>query len=414
MAGLGKKTFTAGDILTASQVNSYLMDQSVMAFADSATRATAVTVPSDGMMSYLQDTNVVEQYRTYGTAIAAWEPITPGRGNAIINGDFDINQRGFTTTTTTATYGFDRWKTVIAGDGTSTYSAQTFTAGTAPVAGYEARNFARIVTTGQTTAAVISQLVQPIEDVRTFANSTVTVSFWAKAAAGAPKIAVEIDQNFGSGGSPSSAVQTYGGQVTLSTSWARYYVSVAVPSISGKTIGSTANTSYVGLNLWVSAGSTYNARTGTLGIQTGTFDLWGIQVESGTVASSFRTATGTKQGELAACYRYYYRQGDPITAATYSMYGTGRISSATSADFIVIHPVPLRTVGTVVDSLNVLFAAPGGGVYGMTVACTFAGGSTPQISWLTTGAASGLPAGSFGYFARNASAASYVGIGAEL
>lgn len=62
MAGAGKKTFVAGDVLTASDVNSYLMDQSVMRFSSSATRATALPSPSEGMMSYLDDTNEVEVY----------------------------------------------------------------------------------------------------------------------------------------------------------------------------------------------------------------------------------------------------------------------------------------------------------------------------------------------------------------
>jgi hypothetical protein len=318
-----KTTFVAGNILTANQVNEFLMDQSVMVFPDSAARGSAIAVPSDGMMSYLQDTNTIEAYRTSGTAIAAWEPVSAGLGNKIINGDFDINQRGFTSATANAAYGFDRWQVGVAGNGTTTYSAQTFTPGAAPVAGYEARNFARIVTTGQSTSAVVSQLGQSIEDVRTFAGSTVTVSFWAKAASGTPKIAVELGQNFGSGGSPSAAVLTYAGQVTISTSWQRYYVSVAVPPITGKTIGTTANTSALSLSFWVSAGSDFNARTGSLGIQTGTFDFWGVQVEQGTVVSPFSTSTKSKQGELGACQRYYYRYSNPaaftnaVTSGTY-------------------------------------------------------------------------------------------------
>lgn len=66
MAGLGKLTFVNGDVLTASQVNGYLMEQSVMVFASAATRTTALPSPSDGMISYLKD---VKLYYTYnGTA----------------------------------------------------------------------------------------------------------------------------------------------------------------------------------------------------------------------------------------------------------------------------------------------------------------------------------------------------------
>lgn len=62
MAGAGRKTFVAGDVLTASDVNSYLMDQVVMRFASASARSTAISSPSQGMMSYLDDTNAIESY----------------------------------------------------------------------------------------------------------------------------------------------------------------------------------------------------------------------------------------------------------------------------------------------------------------------------------------------------------------
>jgi hypothetical protein len=63
MAGAGYKLFNTGDVLTAAQVNTYLNEQTVMVFADSAARTTALSgVLAEGMMSYLQDTNAVEVY----------------------------------------------------------------------------------------------------------------------------------------------------------------------------------------------------------------------------------------------------------------------------------------------------------------------------------------------------------------
>jgi hypothetical protein len=62
MAGAGKKTFVAGDVLTASDVNSYLMDQSVMRFATASARSSALPSPSEGMVVYLDSTNAVEVY----------------------------------------------------------------------------------------------------------------------------------------------------------------------------------------------------------------------------------------------------------------------------------------------------------------------------------------------------------------
>jgi hypothetical protein len=62
MAGLGRKVFTAGEVLTAANVNGYLMDQSVMVFADSAARSSAIGTATEGMVTYLSDTNLVYAY----------------------------------------------------------------------------------------------------------------------------------------------------------------------------------------------------------------------------------------------------------------------------------------------------------------------------------------------------------------
>lgn len=71
MAGAGFKTFTLGEVLTAANVNTYLMQQAVMVFADSAARTSAIAAPSEGMLSYLSDTNALEKYTG-----AAWVDIT--------------------------------------------------------------------------------------------------------------------------------------------------------------------------------------------------------------------------------------------------------------------------------------------------------------------------------------------------
>jgi hypothetical protein len=70
MAGAGLKNFTAGEVLTASDVNTYLAQQSVQVYASSAARTAAVPTPSEGMVSYLQDFNITESYDG-----ANWHPI---------------------------------------------------------------------------------------------------------------------------------------------------------------------------------------------------------------------------------------------------------------------------------------------------------------------------------------------------
>lgn len=53
MAGAGFKTFAAGSVFTASDANTYLMQQAVMVFANEAARDAAITSPSEGMIAYL-------------------------------------------------------------------------------------------------------------------------------------------------------------------------------------------------------------------------------------------------------------------------------------------------------------------------------------------------------------------------
>ena len=280
---------------------------------------------------------------------SALVPAGFGFRNLVINGDFRINQRAFSSATADASFGFDRWQ--LATSGGTTYSAQTFTVGNA-ISGQEPINFARLVTTGQSGTGVYSILSHRIEDVRNCAGQTTTVSFWAKANSGTPKVAIEFEQNFGSGGSPSSTVQTYFGQVTLSTTWTRYVVTGLVPSISGKTIGTTANASNLRLMLWVSAGTNYNSRTGSIGIQTNTFDFWGVQVEANNVPTSFeQRPIGV---ELALCQRYYERTWNKMHI------GMGVSENGVVATFVNIPIVPKRSSTLTITSSGTLYQHWGG------------------------------------------------------
>jgi hypothetical protein len=62
MAGLGKKTWATDDILTAVDLNGYLADQVTMVFASSAARTAGITFPSEGMVTYLSDSNSLWHY----------------------------------------------------------------------------------------------------------------------------------------------------------------------------------------------------------------------------------------------------------------------------------------------------------------------------------------------------------------
>lgn len=67
MAGAGAKLFVSGVVLTAAQVNTFLMDQSIMRFANVAARTAAFggagePTLAEGMFSYLDDTDALEYY----------------------------------------------------------------------------------------------------------------------------------------------------------------------------------------------------------------------------------------------------------------------------------------------------------------------------------------------------------------
>jgi hypothetical protein len=339
--------------------------------------------------------------RAYNTATTqqntggAVNPFVAGK-NKIINGDFGVWQRGTSFTNPSAgAYLTDRFGCGFDGSGaTRVYSQQTFTPGTAPVSGYESQYFFRLNQTVAGTGGSYNLITQPIEDVRTFAGQTVTISFWAKAAAGFSFGQVDLYQYFGSGGS--GAITTAGTSLdaTVTTSWKRFVYNVTVPSISGKTVGSG---SYVQLRIWLPTNTTF------------TFDIWGVQIEAGSIATPFQTATGTIQGELAACQRYYWRQGGE-SAYQYFANGIGQ-SSGVNARFLVQNPVVMRVKPTSIDYSTLLINDGNSGITVTAVAFDQAGSRMSSVDAnVSSGAVGQRP-----YFLMaNASASAYLGFNAEL
>ena len=334
--------------------------------------------------------------------VSALLPAGLGFRNKIINGDFGINQRNVTTTTSGGTFVFDRWMQWAA-DGTSTFSSESFAVGNA-ISDQEPIKYAQIITSGQSAVGAQSNIQQRVEDVRTCAGQQVVVSFWAKAGSGTPKIAVEIEQNFGSGGS--AVVNYYGGFATISTTWARYSVALTVPSVAGKTIGTS---SFMALNLWVSSGSTNGFRNGSMGIQNNTFQFWGVQLEQNYQLTPFeQRPIGV---ELALCQRYYFRH---TTNAVNGIVGSGVSENTTDTFFITYFPTQMRTVPTSVESSTLELVLPGVADYAFTSLALASSSSTTFVGVVSIGGSVGLTA-SRPYFLRaNNSAAAYLAFSAEL
>lgn len=333
-----------------------------------------------------------------GTLNLLQSTLYPAGRNRIINGDFNIWQRG---TTGTTGYVADRFSTFVSTT-TASISQQTFTPGTAPVSGYEGAYFIRQVVTSGGTASSRCLFEQKMEDVRTYAGQTVTASFWAKADA-AKNISLEITQQFGSGGS--AAVNTFVAKQAITTSWVRYSFTFTIPSIAGKTIGTSSLTSLI---FWLDAGSDWAARTGSLGNQSGTFDIWGVQLEAGSTASPFQTASGSIAGELALCQRYYTRT---TSESLYAAVGLATTYSTTNANSIYSYPVTMRVAPTAVDYSNLQVAGNGfGGTITTITLSSYYNKQFVILDIVGTGFTANLPA----YIRANNSLTSYLGFSAEL
>ena len=338
--------------------------------------------------------NGAQDIRALGDAIdtAIWNVGFGQAGkNRIINGDFGIWQRGTSfTNPASSTYTADRYVVQLNNSCSYTISRQTFTPGAAPVAGYEGSFFLRYdrTTAGTTTFIALSQR---IEDVRTFAGQTATLSFWAKASS-AVSMTTELGQNFGSGGSSFVGVSSTSHSIT--TSWQRFIVTVAIPSISGKTVGTN---SWFGLDF-------YPPQTTTAQI-----DIWGVQLEYGSKATPFETATGTIQGELAACQRYYWRTTSAISS--YQQFSLQQGAANTTSVFNAITmPVTMRIKPSSIDYANI---STNDGAFQAVTALTIDGGNENLVT-LKAVVASGLTAGKLTQLQANATFNAFIGLSAEL
>lgn len=247
--------------------------------------------------------------------------------NVIINGAFDIWQRGTSGfSTNTGAFNADRWQFFGDGSGwTKAITRETFTPGAAPVAGYEGQYFWRFAQTVAGTGGANNVFIHKIEDVRTFAGQTVTLSFWAKADA-ARTVTPSFVQNFGSGGSASVFTSTT--SASLTTSWQRFAFTVTLPAITGKTIGSS---NYVEIDWYLPVNTTQR------------IDIWGVQFEEGSTATPFSRATPNIQSELAACQRYYWR----AISGNGQLVGNSMTYSSTAGYCTVRLPVTMRTAPSI-------------------------------------------------------------------
>ena len=202
--------------------------------------------------------------------------------NRIINGCMRIAQRGTSVSGTVGFYALDRWRGYSASSFPITQ--EVFTLGQTDVPN-EPKNYLRVGTGG-----AVKSLSQRIEDVRTGAGQTFTLSFYAKASTSFDLV-LGYTQYFGSGGS--SGVSGTFGTSSITTSWQKFEVTFTLPSIAGKTIGAGDF-----LQITFADGGTYIPATTT-------FDITLVQLEEGSVATPFEHRQYGQEEML--CKRYYQK-----------------------------------------------------------------------------------------------------------
>jgi hypothetical protein len=275
-------------------------------------------------------------YVRQGSAPQGWvvEPNDSGR-NQLHNALFNVQQRGAGPFTATNAYTADRWQLGVTGDSANITQAAIADAGRTAI-GDDAASYALSNSfTGNAAAGSFNYIAQKIEGVRRLGGKTVTVSFWATAGAAGLRVGVSADQFFGTGGSPSATVHGTGTAVPITTTWARYSVTLALGSTIGKTRGTNGD-DFTQLTFWYSAGSS-NSVTSGIGVQSGVINFWGMQLEVGALATPLEKLD--PQIDLAKCQRFY-QQG---TAGGMAGYGSASMTAA----FPLVLQVSMRATPTV-------------------------------------------------------------------
>lgn len=280
-------------------------------------------------------------------------PSYVGAKNFIIGGAFDTWQRGTSFAQSSATYGYtaDRWLGLTESGCSATYSQQT----SSLPAGfrYSMRSQRNSGNTG-TNALGISQALETSTSIP-MQGQTIVLSYWAKAGANYSNSSNILNVRINSGtGVDQSAITQFGGWTgyaetapnqAITTTWTRYQAIYNVP----------ANATQLGLRFFMYGSGTAGANDW--------FEITGVQLEIGSVATPFARAGGTIAGELAACQRYYIRyNGGSTTGANYQV--AGNAISSTTIDSYFQLPVTLRSTPSSIDFTNLgIYRVNNGTIY---------------------------------------------------
>jgi len=260
--------------------------------------------------------------------------------NKIINGDFKIWQRGTTldlsNASSASSYWADRWCAYRSANPTHIQFAYNSSGGPTGIP-----TFARIQRKNGNTSTEIIDIGQTpeITNIQSFVGKSIVLSFYARAGSNfsAASNQITVVSKYGTGTTDSNGIwNTWTGQVgniinqatTLTTSWQRFSYTVLLNSAATQ------------LDMRFQYTPTGTAGTNDY------FDVTGVQLEVGEVATPFVPAGGGLYGtELALCQRYFY---DPLfndSGANKSLAMGFSLSSAVGR-FTLAFPVSMRTAPT--------------------------------------------------------------------
>jgi hypothetical protein len=319
----------------------------------------------------------------------------------------DIWQRGTSIALAASTnylsgFSTDRWQTGTGANQAITISRQATSDTTnLPFIQYCARYQRNSGQTG-TGTLIFAQSFESANSVP-LAGRAVTFSFYARAGANYSAASSALlyqvysgtgtDQNIFSG-SYTGAVAAINSSATLTTTWQRFTATATLAT----------NTNELAVQfLYVPVGTAGAADF---------FEVTGVQLELGSVATSFSRAQGTIQGELAACQRYYFRQSANVSQTSTGI-GIGYAASATNAQIIIKAPQTMRIPPTAVEFSNVAFQNYGGASYALS-GIAMNGVISNETFIQVEGTMSGATAGHVGRWLVNNNAAGYIGFTSEL
>jgi hypothetical protein len=392
---LAKNSNTDMDFVWVAQDDSNAIQNTIVDAKGDLIAASAADTPARLAVGNNGESLVCDSSTTTGLR---YQASTAAGRNFVINGGQDVWQRGTSVASTGNTYTADRFQTWSIGGAATTTSRQTTSDTTnLPSIQYCARVQRN---SGQTITSAIAyqSTIETINSIP-LVGKTIVISFYARAGSNfsATSNALTFLVAYGTGTDQNIASFTGSATVvsstaTLTSTWQRFQATATVPTTATEL-----------------AFQSYYTPTGTASTND-YFEITGIQLELGSVPSTFSRAAGNGniQGELAACQRYYER----LTAAmVYEHFGVAQASNTTTALATVYFKVSKRSAVSATVDFSTLGLYDTAAIQAISaLSMSFAGINSATVSCTS----SGLTAQRFYQIMANNSTAAYIGFSAEL